>query len=118
MADRNQAEEMIRAADRFTEAARELSGSLDQFYEFQKFLHQWSAEGHQTAPTNRPMPRGGMLSEEDAVALALRVAEEVRQERDSGLDLHPEAFLPAPTPDEVRQRRVERRKREAEAEDS
>lgn len=115
MTERNQAEEIARAADKFAESARELSDSLDRFLNFQQVTiggetYVWTEEVRR----QRRKP----LSEEEAVELALRAVEEVREEKAQTTEWEQEERIPAPSPDEVRKRRAERRKREAEEEDS
>lgn len=118
MAESNQSEEMARAADRFAEAAQELTGALNRFLDFQQSLYQWRGEDYRTWAGNQPMPRRGMLSEEDAVVLALRTEQEVREEKAQAVEWDKEERLPTPTPEEVRRRREDRRRREAEEEKS
>ncbi len=56
--------------------------------------------------------RHGGVPEEEAARIALVVTHEVREEMGRGLES--EERLPAPSPEEVRKRREERRKREDE----
>ena len=57
----------------------------------------------------RDRPRRG-LPEDEAVRIALAVTHEAREKMGRGLDR--EERMPAPSPEEVRKRREERRKRE------
>lgn len=103
MNERNQAEEMTRAADRFAESARELAGSLDRFLEF----HQATIGGETYVLTEEVRrQRRESLSEEEAVELALRAVEEVREEKAQTAEWEQEERLPTPSPEEVRKRRA------------
>lgn len=111
MTERNQAEEMTRAADKFAEAARDLAGSLDRFLEF----HQATMGGETYVWTEKRRElRREPLSDEDAVALALRAEREVRKEKAQSVDWEQEERHPTPTPEDVRRRQEDRRGREAE----
>ncbi len=116
MADNNQAQEMARAADKFTEAAHELTGALNRFLDFQQSLE--GRREHYGWRGDPWAPRRGTLSEEESVALALRAVQEAREENPQGLDSGDEGRLPTPSPDEVRKRREDRRRREAAEGDS
>lgn len=119
MAKRNQAEEITRAADRITDAVQELTSTLNRFLDLQEHSrrrfeeHQrqgevpWSSE----SVVEHKHPRRE-LPEEEAVDLALAATHAAREEMGRGLDR--EEKLPAPSPEEVRKRREERRMREAE----
>lgn len=62
--------------------------------------------------TDAPPRRRGELPEEEAVALAGRAVREVREEMGRGRE--PGHHEPQPSPGQVRERREERRRREAE----
>ncbi len=99
--DRRQVEKMSQAADRITEAVKEFSWNLNRFLEYQQELdrrreehdegypsgHQWP--GEPWGLRREPLPR---LNEGDAVILALRLSQEVREEM--GHRAEPEQKLP------------------------
>lgn len=104
---RNQAEEMIRAADRFAEAARELTLALNRFLEYQ------GGEYGETHNRGERLPGdwlgAGGLSDEEAGKLAHEAVHQARRE------LGRTGALPVPGSDEINtweQRREERRRRE------
>lgn len=114
--DRNQAEKMSQAADRITEAVQEFTSTINRFLEYQRELdrrreahegYAWSSG--RSEPDSGPLPG---LPDKEAVAFALKASQEVREEMGRGLD--PESKRPTPSPEEVRTKREERRKREAE----
>ncbi len=83
MTKRNQAEEMIRAADRFAEAAERLSASLDRFLEFQG--HE-RIEGGRARGERLPgelilgLLGAGRLPDEEAGGLAHDIVHRARKE--------------------------------------
>lgn len=111
MSERNQAEELSRAANRITDAVKDLTAVISDFLEHQQDVeHRWQRPAR---PNKLQEPYWGGLPEGVAVEMALRVVHEVREEMERGLETDEER-LPAPSPEEVRKRREERRKREAE----
>ncbi len=83
MTEWNQVEEMIRAADRFAEAAERLSASLDRFLEFQRF------EGMESGQARADWLPGelvlgllgaGELPDEEAGRLANDIVHQARKE--------------------------------------
>jgi hypothetical protein len=115
--DRNQAEEMRRAADRFAEAARELSRSVDRLAEHEEAMAQvyrfWASLGealHEEGGTLRVRPvvpyRVG-LPEKEAASLAVEAVREVR--RDLWRGREPEA--PEPSPEEIEEWELHREER-------
>jgi len=122
--DPNQAEELRRSADQFTEAVRELSRSVDRLAEYEsawvQFSRLWEVfeeRVREQGETVRVVPfvpfRVG-LPEKDAAALAVATVREVRQELWGDRD--PDRPLqPPPSPeniDEWEYQREERRKRD------
>lgn len=123
MAGRKEAEEIIRAADRFADAAKALTSTLDRFLEYQREAEDRALEYQQQLLQQlegrggkdysfAPLPQKVRLSEEEAVALALWEINEVRRLGD------PRRMerLPPPTKNEVeeweRQREERRQSRE------
>ena len=114
--DRDQAEKMSQAADRITEAVEEFTFVIHRFLEYQQELdHRREVHKGYAWPTGRPEPGFETfpgLPEKNAVEFALKASQEVPEEMGRGLD--PESKRPAPSPEEVRARREELHKREAE----
>jgi hypothetical protein len=84
--ERNQAEEITRAADRITEAVRELTYAVNKLAEYEQLWLYWP-------PGRRPPFKG--LSEEDATALSLAAVHRAREEIERKVD------APAPSQDEI-----------------
>lgn len=109
MEGRRQAEEMSRAANRFAEAVRELTVTMDRFMEYQQQL--WQRYEHQSPlrETGEYQARAG-LSEEEAINIARQEVSEVRRLSDPR---RPE-MLPPPDAEEIEEweRRREERRRE------
>lgn len=104
---RQEVEEFTRAADQFTEAARELSSSLDRFLEYQQERDLWEYRQQGEEPAHEGLP------EEVAVNIALEAVRETREAMTSGREN--EHRLPPPAHEEVEKwerRREERRQRE------
>lgn len=105
---RQEVEEFTRAADQFTEAAKELSSSLNRFLEYQQErddLWEYGQRGEE------PLHEG--LPEEVAANIAVEAVRETRKAMASGREK--EQRFPPPTPEEVEEwerRREERRHRE------
>lgn len=128
--ERNQAEEMSKAADRFAEAARELSATLNRFLEFQETSWERFQEYQRSTVDLEPehpsyVYRGkageqygrvvlgflgaGGLSEDEAGVLADDLVHDVRKQFVMTIN------LPTPGPEEIRaweRRREERRRLE------
>lgn len=104
---RQEVEEFTRAADQFTEAAKELSSSLDRFVEYQqeRDLREYRQRGEESSHEGLP--------EKVAANIALEAVRETRKAMASGREK--EQRFPPPTPEEVEEwerRREERRQRE------
>lgn len=104
---RQEVEEFTRAADQFTEAAKELSYSLDRFVEYQqeRDLREYRQRGEEL--------RHQGLPEEVAANIALEEVRETRKVMASGREK--EQRFPPPASEEVEEwerRREERRQRE------
>jgi hypothetical protein len=109
--ERNQAEEMIRAADRFAEATRELTKSIDRFLEYQEYEYGRTRGRGERLPGDLVLGLlgAGGLSDEEAGKLAHEAVHKARRE------LGRTGTLPTPGPEEIKaweQRREERRRRE------
>ena len=100
--ERNQAEEMGRAADRLAEAVNHLHLTLSPILEVQE-------SGRRPGTTILGYAGAGGYDEASAVELALGLKRAGRGAREPGLVVTEERD---PTPDEVRSRREERRSRE------
>lgn len=124
--ERKQVEEMSKAADRFAEAAKELSSTLDRFLSFQERSmerfeeYQRSMVGHEPRSHSYPdreqsggallgfLGAGG-LSEDEAGVLADDLVHSVRKQFSMTIN------QPTPGPEEIRdweRRREERRRLE------
>ena len=104
---RQEVEEFTRAADQFTEAARELSSSLHRFLEYQqeRDLREYRQRGEEASHEGLP--------EEVAASIAVEAVRETRKAMASGREK--EQRFPPPRPEEVEEwerRREDRRKRE------
>lgn len=115
--ERNQAEEMSRAVDKFTEAVREFTWSINRLSEHEEQL-AWNAsairEAFERSLFELERRSSGGLSDEVAGKIADESVHRVRKE----LAREPadQAKAPPPTPEEVedwQKRRQERRRREA-----
>ena len=109
--ERNEAEEIRRAADQITEAVRELSSTLNRFVEYQE--HRGGAEDFGWWTESGYRRRGelvlgfvgsGGLPEKEAMILALEL-----KRRDEGSPARIAAEASDPTPEQVRGRRESRR---------
>lgn len=95
---RNQAEEMIRAADRFAEAARELTLALNRFLEYQGGEYGETHDRGERLPGDLVLGLlgAGGLSDEEAEKLAHEAVHQARRE------LGRTGALPVPGPEEIK----------------
>ncbi len=83
VAKRDQAEAMIRAADRFAEAAERLSSSLDRFQEFWRYEmaeFEWAHGERSPGELALGLLGAGGLPDEEAGELANEVVHRAREE--------------------------------------
>ncbi len=98
MTKRDQAEEMVRAADRFAEAAERLSASLDRFLEFQRYEgieFRWARGERLPGELILGLLGTGGLPDEEAGKLAHDVVHRARKE------LGREIEAEAPSPEDI-----------------
>ena len=98
MTERDQAEEMVRAADRFAEAAERLSLSLDRFLEFQRHRgieFGWARGERFSGELILGLLGTGGLPDEEAGGLANDAVHQVRKE------LGREAEAKAPSQEDI-----------------
>lgn len=103
---RQEVEEFTRAAAQFTEAAKELSSSLDRFVEYQQERDLREYRLRDEEPPHEGLP------EEVAAKVAVEAVRETRKMMASGREK--EQRFPPPTPEEVEEwerRREDRRQR-------